>query len=129
MKGCNTMYVVRQADNSFVCFGAKPDKGFWTWDLGMTGSRKGTPVREWDKGTEKWAVGDGGRTEAVNTGHRSWETSHQEIGSSDSKEDRVKMSRYSSCFVEVLLEIHANVSLYMLSGMQKCYIASLLHLS
>ena len=25
---CNTMWVARQADDSFVCFGAKPDKGF-----------------------------------------------------------------------------------------------------
>ena len=25
---CDTMLVVRQADDSFVCFGAKPDKGF-----------------------------------------------------------------------------------------------------
>ena len=33
-KGCNTMLVVRQADDSFVCFGAKRDKGFWTRDLG-----------------------------------------------------------------------------------------------
>ena len=44
------MSVVRQADGSFVCFGAKPDKGFWTRDLEVTGSRKGTPVRELDKG-------------------------------------------------------------------------------
>ena len=65
----------------------------------------------------------------VDTGHRSGETSRQEIGSSDSEEDRVKMSRHSSCFVEVPLEIHASVSLYMLSGMQRCYIASLLHMS
>ena len=43
---CNTMQVVRQADDSFVCFGAKPDKGFWTRDLDVTGSGKGTPVRE-----------------------------------------------------------------------------------
>ena len=69
--------MVRQADDSFVCFGAKPDKGFWTWDLGMTGSRKGMPVREWDKGTEKLAVGEGWRD--------SRETSPHEIGSSHSE--------------------------------------------
>ena len=44
------------------------------------------------------------------------------------KEDRVKMSRHSSCFVEVSLEIHASVSLYMLSEMQ-CCITPFLHLS
>ena len=36
----------------------------------------------------------------------------------DSEEDRVKMSRHSSCFVEFSLVTHASVSLYMLSGMQ-----------
>ena len=38
--------MVRQADDSFVCFGAKPDKGFWTRDLDVTESGEGTPVRE-----------------------------------------------------------------------------------
>ena len=45
------MEVVRQADDSFVCFGAKPDKGFLTRDLDMTGSGEGTRkevgVGEW----------------------------------------------------------------------------------
>ena len=39
--------------------------------------------------------------------------SRQEIGSSDSEEDRVKMSRHSSCFVEVSLVTHASISLHM----------------
>ena len=38
-KFCSTIWVARQADDSFVCFGAKPDKGFldlksrriWKW--------------------------------------------------------------------------------------------------
>ena len=64
------------------------------------------------------AVGVEPRTGAVDTGHRSREASQHEMGSSDSEEDRVKMSRHSSCFVEFSLVTHASVSLYMLSGMQ-----------
>ena len=70
-------------------------------------------------GKRSWqAVGDGTRTEAVGTGHQSGESKQHEMGSSDSEEDRVKMSRHSSCFVEFSLVTHASVSLYMLSGMQ-----------
>ena len=57
------------------------------------------------------------------------ETIRHERGTRPVKEDRVKMSRHSSCFVEVSLEIHASVSLYMLSGMQRYYITPFLHLS
>ena len=111
------MQVVRQADDSFVCFGAKPDKGFWTRDLDVTGSGEGTPVREWDKkGTEKWAVGEGRRREAVDTGHWSREASRHERGSRPVKEGRVKMSRRLCCFVEVSLEIQASVGLHMYTG-------------
>ena len=42
---CNTMWVARQADDSFVCFGAKPDKGFWTWNLAVIGSGRGREKR------------------------------------------------------------------------------------
>ena len=59
--------MVRQADDSFVCFGAKPDKGFWTRDLDVTGSGKGTRDERWTKELEG-AVGDGRPTEAVDTG-------------------------------------------------------------
>ena len=41
------MYVVRQADDPFVCFGAKPDKGF-----GLEIST-GTPVKELEEGTQR----------------------------------------------------------------------------
>ena len=76
-----------QEDDSFVCFGAKPDKGFWTWDLAMTGSGRGREKRvSWEKELEG-AVGEGRRTREVDTGHRSGETSRQEIGSRPVKED------------------------------------------
>ena len=70
----------------------------------------------WTK--ELTRVGDGTRTGAVDTGHRSREASQHEMGSSDSEQDRIKMSRHSSCFVEFSLVTHASVSLHMLSGMQ-----------
>ena len=95
-----------KADDSIVCFGAKPDKGF----LDMKSRR----IREWE-GDAREAV-DGGpgrgqlttrpnreavaagqqrgeqqrvgvepRTGAVNTGHRSREARQHGIGSSDSE--------------------------------------------
>ena len=117
--------MARQADDSFVCFGAKPDKGFWTWDLAVSGSGNGT----WEeRGTKELdRLGYGTRTRAVGTGHRSREAGRHEIGSSDSEDDQVKMSRHSSCFVEFSLVIHASISLYMLSEMQ-CYITPCLAL-
>ena len=84
------MWVARQADDSFVCFGAKPDKGFLDLKSRRDWSGKGT--REESRTKELTLVGDGTRTEAVDTGHRSREASQHEIGSS--KEDRVKMSAF-----------------------------------
>ena len=60
------MYVVRQADDSFVCFGAKPDKGFWTWDLGVTGSGKGMREESW---TKEFEVGSWRRVTRVTSRH------------------------------------------------------------
>ena len=91
--------MVRQADNSFVCFGAKPDKGFWTCDLDVAGSGEGTPVRELEKGTEKWAVGEGQRTVAVDTGQHRDESAWEMVQTSERRS-----SRHSSSFVEVSLE-------------------------
>ena len=70
----------------------------------------------WTK--ELLGVGNGTRTRAVDTGHQSRKASRHKIGSSDREEDRVKMSRHSSCFVEFSLVTYASVSLYMLSEMQ-----------
>ena len=73
--------------------------------------------RKWKGTREKrsWrAVGEGRRTRAVNSGQRSREASRHERGSSDSEEDRVKMSRHRCCFVEVSLVTHASVNLHML---------------
>ena len=53
--------MVRQADDSFVCFGAKPDKGFWTRDLDVTGSGEGTREESWTKGGWQLARDDGQR--------------------------------------------------------------------
>ena len=83
------------------------------WPEVVTGRKKRVG---WTK--ELSGVGDGTRTEAFDSGHRSREASQHELGSSDSEEDRVKMSRHSSCFIEFSLVTHASVSLYMQSGMQ-----------
>ena len=50
-------------------------------------------------------------------GSRHWTPEWEETGSRPVKEDRVKMSRHSSSFVEFSLVIHASVSPYMLSEM------------
>ena len=83
------------------------------WPEVVTGREKRVG---WEK--ELTRVGDGTRTGAVDTGHQSREASHHEMGSSDSEEDQVKMSRHSSYCVEFSLVTHTSVSLYMLSGMQ-----------
>ena len=101
--------MVRQADDSFVCFGAKPDKRFWTRDLGWPEVSKGTSSRELEKGARgsSWR----GTTERpVYTGAErpvGWD----EVQSSEGR--RVKMSRHSSSVVEVSLETHASVSLQL----------------
>ena len=61
----------------------------------LVGQRSWQAVGE---GRRREAVGEGRRREAVDTGHRSREASRHERGSRPVKEDRVKMSRHSSCF-------------------------------
>ena len=93
------MYVARQADDSFVCFGAKPDKGFWIWDLAVTGSGKRTREESWERELEEGVV-EGRWREAVDTGYRSREASrHERVQTSERRS-----SRHSSSFVEVSLE-------------------------
>ena len=123
---CDTMLVVRQANDPVVCFGAKPDKGF-----GLEISTRpevGTErqsERVGRRNSEK-SVGDGRRRVAVGSRHRTAEeTSRHEIGSRSSEGRPVKMSQHSSWFVKISLEIHDSVSL---QGMQ-CHNLTFLHLS
>ena len=105
------MKEVRQADDPFVCFGEKPDKGFRLEISDTTGSRQGNAREE--------GVGEGRRRRTVGSRHRTAEEiSRHEIGSSSSKGRPVKMSQHCSWFVEISLEIHASVSLQMHKGMQ-----------
>ena len=46
---CDTMKGVRQANDPFVCFGAKPDKGFGLEISTRPEVGKRTPVRSWTK--------------------------------------------------------------------------------
>ena len=85
-----------KADDSFVCFGAKPDKGFldlksrrirkWEGDANESW-RRDPDERSWRWTAERRAnrVGVEPRTGAVNIGHRSREARQHGIGSSDSE--------------------------------------------
>ena len=107
------LLTIRNGDDSFVCFGAKPDKGFWTWILAVTRSGRGREKRV-EKGADRQlATGHGQRRSTRD----SREARQHEMGSSDSEKDRVKICRHSSCFVEFSLVIHASVSPYVLSEM------------
>ena len=105
--------MVRQADNPFVSFSAKPNKG-----LSPRSRRDRKWVREreleLDKGTQRKAVGQGWRELPVDT--EAEVTSRHERGSSSSEGRQVKMRQHSSWIVEFSLEIHANVSLHMHIG-------------
>ena len=100
--------MVRQADDSFVCSGAKPDKGFWTRDLDVTGGGKGTRAREWDKkGLRSWQLAKGDASDQSTPEVRdqsAWDDVQPQWG---------KMSRHSSSVVEFSLVTHASVSLHM----------------
>ena len=111
----------RQADDPFVCFGAKTNKGL---------SPRSRRDRKWVRERERiWTKEP---TEGVGDGWREWqstpesrETSWHEIGSWAVREDRSRWVGIPSSFVEISLEIHASVSLHMHKGMQ-CYITPLL---
>ena len=89
-----------KADDSFVCFGAKPDKGFldlkscrirkWEGDAREAvdgGPRRGQLALDSREavGVEQQGVGVEPRTGAVNTRHRSREARQHGIGSSESE--------------------------------------------
>ena len=70
---CDTMWVVRQADDPFVCFGAKPNKGLGFEISDETGSGGGEArsmrsQRAVGNGTQSGLVGEGRRREAVDNG-------------------------------------------------------------
>ena len=50
---CDTTWVVRQADDPFVCFGAKPNKGLSSRSSTRPEVDKETPVRGLEKGTQR----------------------------------------------------------------------------
>ena len=91
--------MVRQADDCFDCFGAKPDKGFWTRDLGWPEVRKGTLVREWNKGTEKRQLTT---DRAVDTGQQRDQS--EWVSPGPVKENRSRWVGIPSSVVEFSLE-------------------------
>ena len=72
---CDTMWVVRLADNLSVCFGMKPNKGFGLEISNETGSEGGKAgLREArgavGKGTQRGSVGEERCREAVKNGQQ-----------------------------------------------------------
>ena len=63
---------VHQADDPFVCFGAKADKRFGLEILDVTGSRQGNTSRSWTKKPRgrQLVTGDGEGRLAVETGQQ-----------------------------------------------------------
>ena len=72
LKPCDTMKGVCQVDDPFVCFGAKPDKGFGLEISDATGSRQGNASQELEKGIQRrqLVTGDGEGQLGVDTGHQ-----------------------------------------------------------
>ena len=87
--------MVRQADDSFVYFGAKPDKGFGLEISDATGSRQGNASQRVVQRNSEKAVGYGRRRVAdeVDTGQQRDQS--DEIGSSSSEGRPVKMGWHS----------------------------------
>ena len=85
------------------------------------GRNAGQRVRQRDL---EEGVGEGWRERPVDTEQRD---QSDEMRSRAVRGIRVKMSRHSSSVVEFSLEIHASVSLYMLTGMQSATILLVLH--
>ena len=81
------MKVVCQADDPFVCFGAKPDKGFGVEISDATGSRQGSVSQELNKGTQRKQLATGKAEWLVDTG--------AEVTSRHEREFRVSEGRPS----------------------------------
>ena len=71
------MWVIRQADDPFVYFGTKPNKGFGLEISDESGSGGGSEVREKPEGqlakerrTQRGSVGEERRREAVENGQQ-----------------------------------------------------------
>ena len=106
--------MVRQADDPFVCLGAKPDKGFGpeisTWPEVGTESQSG----ELDKGTQRRLLAKGDASGQSTPNSRSDQSAW--VSPVPVKEDRSRRFGIPSSFVEISLEIHASVSLHMHKG-------------
>ena len=105
--------MVRQADDPFVCFGAKTDEEFGLEISTRPEVGKGTPV-----GVGKRNPEEGSWRRETESGswsrHRTPEETNRHERKPRVSEGRpVKMSQPSSWFVEFSQEIHASISLHM----------------
>ena len=92
---CDTMKRVRQVDNLFVCFGAKPNKGLSSRSRrDRKWARERRSERSWKKepreGSWRRVTQKGRRQQTAE------ESSRHEIGSRSSEGRPVKMSQHSS---------------------------------
>ena len=94
---------VSQADDHFLCFGAKPNKGLSSRSAMQPEVGKGMPVRVVGKRNSEKTVGEGWGREAVNNGQQKEAVREGQSG----------WVGIPSSFVEISLEIHASVSLQM----------------
>ena len=100
---CYTMKGVRQVDDLFVCFGAKPNKGLSSISSTRPEVGNGTSQSSWKKEAGEKAVGEGWRRGAVDNGQQKEAV----------REGLSGWVGIHSNFVEISLEIHASVSLQM----------------
>ena len=118
--------MVRQADDSFVCFGAKPDKGFWTRDLGWQEvGRERRSERFGKRSSRKQLAKGDARWQSTRD---SRETNRHEIGSSHSEEDRLGLVGIPSSVVEFSLE-STLASVYICTQEMQCCITPFLRLN
>ena len=86
------MQVFRQADDPFVCFGAKPDKGFGLEISDATGSRQGNVSQELEEGTQRRQLATGDAEWQLASRHRTserpvaWERVQQQWGKTSQDE-------------------------------------------
>ena len=108
---CDTMWVVRQADDLYVCFGAKPKQRAWTRNIprnrkwrrkGRSEGREG-PV---DKGTQRGQSTSESRRRTVSRRRQSGKTVKNELA-------------FLVVFVEFSSKIHAHDSLQMHAKLHK----------
>ena len=111
--------MVRQADDPFVCFSAKSNKGLRIEKSPKPEVGEGTRVEELEEGTQRkeLAKGDAEGQLVVDTGQQKRPVGMRERESTIS-EDQSRWVSIPRGFVEISRRMHVSVSLQMHKGMQ-----------